>query len=91
MLEGIIPLLGVSLAAGIGRGARGYFKHQKEDKQKFNVKKFFVSVGAVAAFSVLIDLLTSNAGLNSGDTAFLVGEVAASWGITDIAEDLKKK
>jgi len=88
--EEFIPLLGISLIAGIGRGVRGYMKHKKADKSEFDAKKFLISVAGVAGLTVFINVIAGYLGIGQEDAVFLAGSVAASWLGTDIAEDLKK-
>lgn len=88
--EELITMLGISLVAGVGRGIRGFIKHKKKDKSKFDYKKFLISVGGVAGLTVFINVLAGYLGIGQEDAVFLAGSIAASWGLTDIAEDLNK-
>lgn len=87
-IEEIIPVIAVSVFAAAGRGMRSYFKHAKREKSKFDIKKFSMSIGAVVFFSLLIETLCRFAGMETGDATFIVGQLAASWGLTDITEDV---
>lgn len=91
--EELIPILGLNVVTAIGRGIRSYLKHRKASKDKFNYLKFGKSVAAFAGFSLAIQLLVSYFGVDTNSASVLVGEVAASWGLTDATEDLwpKKK
>lgn len=89
--EELLLPVGISLIAGVGRGLRGFAKHRKEDKAKLDLKKFFVSLGASTVFGAGIAILIEFLGIDPAGAEALIVQVAAPWGLTDVAEDVIKE